>query len=162
MLSALISVLIQNMVDANSFSKAKILQSVFSFVHFRQLSLDFEAKMFSFQSRTFLDGQSPLIQAVFNLSARARPCEVKRHLISILGRPGNWPADQMLMSSKMKGLSLTASKWGKDLFWSEIVFHSHWKLASGVLIAIPHVWESFHKDLFQSEIIFFCRHKPRY
>ena len=32
-------------------------------------------------------------------------------------------------SSKMKGLSLTASKWGKDLFWSAFIFHSQGKLA---------------------------------
>ena len=29
----------------------------------------------------------------------------------------------------MKGLSLTASKWGKDLFWSAFIFHSQGKLA---------------------------------
>ena len=29
----------------------------------------------------------------------------------------------------MKRLSLTASKWGKDLFWNAFIFHSQGKLA---------------------------------
>ena len=46
---------------------------------------------------TLFDGESPLIRRLLTYQPGLSRCEGKRHVISILGRPGNWPADQMLM-----------------------------------------------------------------